>query len=63
MSETCLLPGGCPCKRKNCASRGICHECIARHADEKNRWLVACQREKAKRMEDRKRGNEKAACK
>lgn len=40
----------CPCKREACPHRGWCAECIKRHRNTPPEDIVACQREKARKL-------------
>lgn len=40
----------CPCKNEACPCRGRCVECVKRHWNTPPGDVVACQREKARRV-------------
>lgn len=40
----------CPCKREACPRRGWCAECIKQHRNTPPEDIVACQREKARKL-------------
>lgn len=45
----CTLKDGCPCQNTSCPRFENCVECVKHHA-ENTEFIVACMREKAKKI-------------